>query len=292
MPTQSHVYRRCTLVTVAATLVLGITSPARAQLGLSLAPMRVELRMMSGQQYSGSLQLTSNSDAKTRIRAEVLDFDIDASTTPQFERDLPQESPYSCKKWLSLNPMEIEVEPSGVLPVRYTLQLPAGLPEGSYNCAAGFTTLPKAGQAGGTAMQVAVRVVAAFYVVVGSPQIRGRLKEISLESAPAGSNPNAQAGSQAVVVLENSGEMYFRPTGNFELLDGQGKVVETAAFKSLPVLRERSQRFLFPLKARLEAGNYKLRARVDIGTDEIQEGSVEVTVDPAEAKPETRRAQN
>ena len=292
MSTQSHVYRQCTLAILAATLILSSTRPAAAQLGLSLAPMRVELRMMPGQQYSGSLQLTSNSDAKTRIRAEILDFDIDASTTPQFERDLPQESAYSCKKWLSVNPMEIEVEPSGVLPVRYTLRLPAAVPEGSYNCAAGFTTLPKADQVVGTGMQVAVRVVAAFYVVVGSPQIRGRLKEISLEPAPAGSNSNAQAGWQAVVVLENLGQMYFRPTGNFEVLDAEDKVVETAEFKSLPVLRERSQRFLFPLKAHLEAGQYKLRAKVDIGSDEIQEGSVEVTVDPAQARPEPQRAQN
>jgi hypothetical protein len=82
-------------------------------------------------------------------------------------------------------------------------------------------------------------------------------------------------------VLDNQGVMYFRPTGKLEVLDAAGKVVETADIPALPVLRERDQRFLFPLKTRLEAGHYKLRASVDIGTGEIQRGSADVVVEAA-----------
>jgi hypothetical protein len=251
--------------------------------------MRVELRMAPGQQYSGSLKLSSESDGKARVRAEVLDFNIDDKTTPQFERDLPQESAYSCKKWLSLNPMEIELEKRGALMVRYTLRLPPDLAEGSYNCAAGFSTLPAAepGQLTGMGMRMAVRIVAAFYVTIGSPSIQGKLKAIKLEPLPAG-NESEPAGWQAAVILENSGLMFFRPTGKLEVLDGQGKVAETADFPSLAVLRQRDQRFLFPLKTRLDAGHYQLRARVDIGTGEIQEGSLDVAVEPAAEAPEVQ----
>jgi hypothetical protein len=265
------------------------TSLAHAQLGLGLAPMRIELRMAPGQQYSGSLKLSSESGEKARVRAEMLDFNIDAQATPQFERDLPQEAPYSCKKWLSLNPMEIEIETRGVLMVRYTLRLPPDVPEGSYNCAAGFSTLPAAGQVTGMGMRMAVRIVAAFYVVVGSPPIHGRLKEIKLEPLPPGKE-SEEEGWQAVVVLENSGLMYYRPAGKLEVLDAEGKVVETADFPSLAVLRQRDQRFLFPLKTHLEEGHYKLRARIDIGTGEIQEGSLEVAVDPNLEAPEVQPA--
>jgi hypothetical protein len=83
--------------------------------------------------------------------------------------------------------------------------------------------------------------------------------------------------------MENSGKMYYRPTGKLEVLDEAGKTVETADIPSLPVLRERDQRFVFPLKTKLEPGHYKLRARVDIGTGEIQQGSADVSVE-AEAK--------
>jgi hypothetical protein len=249
--------------------------------------MRVELRMAPGQQYSGSLKLSSESGEKARVRAETLDFNIDVNATPQFERDLPQEAAYSCKKWLSLNPMEIELEKRAALMVRYTLRLPADLPEGSYNCAAGFTTLPPAEQAPAMGMRMAVRVVAAFYIVVGSPPILGKLKEIKLEPLPS-EKESEPDGWQAVVVFENSGLMFYRPTGKLEVLDAAGKAVETAELPSLPVLRQRDQRFLLPLKTHLEEGHYKLRTQVDIGTGEIQQGSLDVAVEPPSEAPEAQ----
>ena len=272
-----HLYR--TVAILLALLPLGTAVPARAQLGLGMVPMRVEIHMAPGQEYSGALKLSNQSDAKTRVRAEVLDFNVDDKTTPQFERDLPQEAATSCKKWLSLNPMEIELENGGSMSARYTLRAPMDITEGSYNCGAGFTTLPAAEQtAAGIGMRMAVRIVAAIYVVVGSPPARGGLKEFKLEAVPPSKDAKA-GGWQAVVVLENQGKMYFRPTGKLEVVDDKNQVVETEEFTPLPVLRERSQRFIFPLNAHLDAGHYKLRAHVDIGTGEIQEGSADVTVD-------------
>jgi P pilus assembly chaperone PapD len=273
-------------------MVIGLiltAAPAHAQLGLGMVPMRVELKMAPGQQYSGSLKLSNQSGAKARVRAEMLDFDYDDKATPQFERNLPQETAYSCKKWLSLNPMEIELDKDGYLMVRYTLRLPAELPEGSYNCAAGFTTLPAAEEMSDMGMRMAVRIVAAIYVVVGNPPVRGALKEIKLERVAA-SKDSPETGWQAVVVLDNPGHTYFRPTGKLEVLDAEGKAVEAVEFQSLPVLPERSQRFLFPLKTHLEAGRYKLRARVDIGTGEVQEGSADISLErPAGIQTVTRK---
>jgi hypothetical protein len=275
---QLHLY--ATLITFLGALTLGTAVPARAQLGLGLVPMRVELHLTPGQEYSGSLKLSNESGERTRIRAEILDFNIDDKATPQFERNLPQEAAYSCKEWLSLNPMEIEIEKGGFLNVRYTLRLPANVAEGSYNCAAGFTTLSAAEQANaGVGMRMAVRIVSAIYVIVGAPTIHGTLKEIKLEPLPPGKD-FPQGGWQAVVVLQNQGRMYFRPVGKLEVLDDKGQVVETEEFTSLPVLRERDQRFLFPLKTHLETGPYKLRVHVDVGTGEILEGVAEVSVGP------------
>lgn len=284
MSNYHHVYRQCSLVLMGALLILAAVCPAQAQLGLALAPMRIELRMAAGQQYSGSLKLSSQSEERVRVRAEALDFDIDAQATPQFEPELPQEAAYSCKNWLSLNPMEIEIEKRSTLVVRYTLQLPSELAEGSYNCAAGFTTLPPAEQVTGMGMRMAVRVVASLYVVVGSPPIRGKLKEIKLEPLTSGKE-SSPGGWQAAVVFENSGLMFYRPSGKLEVLDEQGKAVETADLPSLPVLRQREQRFLFPLKTHLSDGHYKLRAQVDIGTGEIQQGTLDVSMAPS--SPET-----
>ena len=278
MHTWNHLCANHAVVALSALFALAGATPAQAQWGLGLVPMRLELKMSPGQQYSGTLKLSSESGAKVRIRAEALDFTVDATTTPQFERDLPQEAPYSCKKWLSLNPMEIEIDKGGFLMVRYTLRLPADLPEGSYHCAAGFYTLPPAEQVTGMGVRMSVRIVSTFYVVVGSPSVRGMLKEMKLEPLPP-SKELKEGGWQAVVVLENQGVMYFRPKGKLEVLDAAGKVVEAADLQMLPVLRERDQRFVLPLKTRLEAGHYKLRVEVDIGTGEIQRGTADVVVE-------------
>lgn len=262
------------LLLAAAGALLG-AAPARAQLGLGMAPMRIEMKMTPGQQYSGPLRLSNQSGAKIRVRGEVLDFNIDDKATPQFERILPQEAAYSCKKWLSLNPMELELDKDESVNVRYTLRLPAELSAGSYNCAAGFSTLPAAEQMNGMGMRVAVRIVSAIYIVIGNRPIEGTLKEIKLEQITM----SPEVGWQAVVVLENSGWMYFRPSGKLQVLDTDDTVVETLDFVSLPVLPQRSQRFLFPLKTKMAAGSHTVRASVDIGGGEIQEGTLHVAMD-------------
>ena len=225
MPIKCELYLYRTVVLLAL-VAMGTVLPARAQLGLGMVPMRVEIHMTPGQEYSGSLKLSNQSTALTRVRGEVLDFDIDDQTTPQFERDLPQEAPYSCKKWLSLNPMESELPSGGAINARYTLRAPASVAEGSYNCGAGFTTMPAAGDtATGIGMRMAVRIVAAIYVVVGSPPIQGGLKEFKLEALPPAQDAT-EGGWQAVVVLENRGRVYFRPTGILEVVDDKDNVVE------------------------------------------------------------------
>jgi hypothetical protein len=296
MSTQRFVLCRCAVILFSALFVFDVAPPARAQMGLGLVPMRNELSVAPGQQLSGALKLSSESGAKVRIRAEVDDFFIDETDTPQFERDVPHEAAYSCKSWLSLNPMEIELEKGGSLLVRYTIRVPAETPEGSYNCAAGFTTLRPAGEtaAEGMGMHMAVRIVSAFYVQVGKPAVVGSLKEIKLEPIPPPAAPaegasakdikdpkDAKSNWQAVVVIENSGKMYFRPAGKLEVSDAQGKTVETDDFPSMPILRERSQRVIFPLKTNLEPGHYTLKVSVDIGMSDIQQGTADVAVEAA-----------
>ena len=82
--------------------------------------------------------------------------------------------------------------------------------------------MPAAEQMTGTGMRMAVRVVAAFYVVIGNPPIEGGLKEFKLESVLNKDNSKVW---RAVVVLANRGGMYFRPTGKLDVIDAEGKVV-------------------------------------------------------------------
>jgi hypothetical protein len=69
--------------------------------------------------------------------------------------------------------------------------------------------------------------------------------------------------------------MYFRPTGSLVVFGPGAQVLETYDVNPLPILPERKQRLLFPLKI-AQGQPCTVRIRVDLGTGEIQEGSVTV----------------
>jgi hypothetical protein len=57
------------------------------------------------------------------------------------------------------------------------------------------------------------------------------------------------------------------------VLDGAGKVLESVALTPLPALPKREQRYIVPFTTDLAPGTYTLRARVDFGTNVIEEGT-------------------
>ena len=266
--THLHCYRA-----LSVGLFLLLTQALSAQVGLGLSPMRLEMKLTPGLQQSGVLTLSSDSGDKVRVRAEALDFWIDQDQTPQFEPSLPSEAGFSCREWVSVNPVETEVAPLTQTNIRYTVRVPASVesPRG-YHCAIGFTTLPTDAEAGGTGIKTAVRVVSAFYVVVGNPGIEGEFKELKLVHSTAGDQPH-WVGE---VVVENHSLTHFRPVGELSVLDGEGKVLESVALTPLPALPKREQRYIVPFTTDLAPGTYTLRARVDFGMNVIEEGTAVV----------------
>jgi hypothetical protein len=237
--------------------------------------MRAEVRITAGASYTGTLRLLNEGSA-VHARAELLDFRLDAEQVPQFETQIPEESAYSCRRWLTVNPMETDLPEGGQKQVRYTIRVPASAEPRSYHCAVGFTSMPPAGESAPMGLRTAVRVVAALYVIVGEPPVEGRLSGISMEPVPG------TKALRAVLTVENTGKMYFRPNGSVTVLDPRGNVLETHEITPVPVLPERKQRLLVPLGI-AEGQPGAIRVRVDLGTGEIQEGIV--TIKSASAQP-------
>jgi hypothetical protein len=258
--------------------MLVFTWPLAAQVDLGLSPMRVDSTAVPGKPISGSLILSNAGLATSRVRVELLDLYLDETTTPQFVPNAPAEADYSCRNWLSVNPMELEIEPRSQVLIRYTVRVPATASERSYHCALGFRTLPLASEEQGTRMRTAVRMIAVFYPTVGKPVISGVIKDLKLEPV---ANPAGPLW-RAVVIMENTGLMLYRPVGDLEVLDSSGKVIESKKLASFPVLPKRQQRFVLALKDSLRPGRYTLKARIEVG-GEIQEALVAVV---AEAPPE------
>lgn len=251
---------------------LALAGSGSAQVGLGLAPMREELNLAPGATHSGVLTLANNSPEPVRVVTDILDFYLDATATPQFGRDYPRESEFSCRQWLVANPMETELNGNAQIPVRYTVRVPAAAGARGYHCAIGLRTLPRADEVKAIGLRTAVQIVAAIYVVVGHPAVEGAVKDLKLEYLADAKTP----GWQAVVTIQNWSLMHFRPIGNLDVLNAEGAIVETARFVPMPVLPKRDQNFVFPLKMAGGAGQYTLRARVDLGDNEIQEATARV----------------
>lgn len=243
-----------------------------AQMGLGMSPMRVDLELSPGAVQSGAMTLANTAPSAVRVAGQVLDFYLDQTATPQFEREVREEAAFSCRSWLVVNPMEMELNPSAQLPVRYTVRVPANATARSYHCAIGYTTQPTASETKAIGLRTAVQIVSAIYVVVGKPALEGTVKDLKLEYVPDPQSP----GWRAIVTITNSGLMHFRPIGDLDVLDPAGAVVESVHFTPLPVLPKRDQNFVFPLKLARGEGNYTLRARVDLGGSEIQEATASV----------------
>jgi len=245
---------------------------APAQVGLGLAPMRLEIDLEPGATYSGALDLTNQAGGTIRIRGEILDFQIDETTTPQFRRQIPSESANSCREWLIANPMDTEVAATEHLVIRYTFRVPQSATPGSYNCAVGYTTLPAADTLKQTGLKSAVRLVASFYVIVGKPTIEGEISGLQFEPVPG-----AKDGSwQTILVLRNLGPYHFRPIGSVHLLSATGATLETIEVPAFPALPRREQRYVIPVNLPNPSEVRKIKASVDLGSHEIQEAFVDV----------------
>ena len=255
------------------TLLLLAGLPARAELGLALAPMRVEIQMAPGGQYTDSLRLTNDSDGPSRIRAELLDWYLDETMTPQFADRYEQEKDFSCRDWLQLNPREIDLAEQGTFRVRYTLRVPGGTPPGEYHCGAGFVTLPPVNpDSPPMGMYIAVRAVSAIYVVVGAPVRQPVFKDLALRGIPGG-------GYEAVALFENQGQRHFRIEGFIEVRDAAGAVVERVDYPHVPVLGMRAQFLPLRIKTPLAPGTYTLRSLADVGLPEALEATTRVMVE-------------
>jgi len=262
--------QRALIVALAAAAALA--NSAHAQMGLGLTPMRLDLNLVPGAVQSGVLTIANHGGAVVRVSADILDFYLDATATPQFAREFKQESEFSCRSWLVANPMEAELNNGTQFPVRYTVRVPQSATARSYHCAIGFTTQPTAADLKTMGLRTAVQIVAAIYVVVGKPAVEGTIKDLKLQYVPDPKTPEWTA----VVTFSNPGLMHYRPVGSLEVLDESGAVIETTPFTPLPVLPKREQNFVFPLKLTHGEGRYTLRARVDLGGNEIQEATASV----------------
>jgi len=266
-----HHHRQLGLAVLCLAGTLIAPATARAQFGLALSPMRVEVNLAPGSQHTGSLAIGNSESQTGRFRTEILDVSIDKEAVPQFEKEIASEAQFSCKNWVTVNPMEAEIAAQSQMPVRYTFRVLAGVPPRTYHCALGFTSLPDPKkQQASMGIVALLRLTGTFYITVGNPEPAGEIKQISIEKIDA---PDT-AGYRAVISVENSGLTNLRGAGKVDIVNEGGEVVQSGDFPPVVILPNRTQRLPIVLGKQLTDGSYTLRARVNLGNGEIQEAAL------------------
>jgi len=239
-----------------AALILSLITPAALHAdGLDLAyqPMRVELRLTPAQVQTGVIQLKNQGAQPVHLRVRMMDFYASSDNTPQFA--IQNDEAYSCRKWTTLNPTEVDVTANAVVPFRYTMQVPSNLPATArtFRCAVVFESMPTLEDRLQKRAANQVRLVTVLYATIGNPV-----------SVPAIGDPEITKGEKGWhlhIPFANSGETFYRLTGDILINDAAGKTLQTIEMDSSPVHPQTNVAVEFPIEA-LTNGEYTMQIQL------------------------------
>lgn len=248
---------------------------AWAQVSVEVTPLRVELKAGPGGTHTQTVALTNHDASAVRIHARVDDWYLSKDGTPQF---MPADgtSPFSAAAWVRVNPVEQVIQPGASSQVRFTTTAPTEAAPGGYRAAIMFDLLPAAGDA---AMQMKgvrfqSRVATLIYLTVGSPQPHIEIVDVQ---------PGERGGPPSVVAtLKNTGRVHVRTKGQVVIYDKAGTAVRRVAVPDVPVLPESERdvhiRLVEEGQQPLDAGEYRVEVRIDVGLPELLIGETTVTI--------------
>jgi len=120
-----------------------------------------------------------------------------------------------------------------------------------------------------------------LYWVKAEPDFAKQAVYLEERYEKQGLDPNKpETWKPSMTELKTSGVAILGPPiWTMLALDADGKIVESVALTPLPALPNREQRYLVPFKTDFPYGTYTLRARVDFGTNVIEEGTAQVRTD-------------
>jgi P pilus assembly chaperone PapD len=253
-----------------------VTSAALAQpITLGISPLRAELKAQPGAETSQPVRISNSGEEPVQIRATISDWTLTASGETQFVK--PGATTWACAQWLKINPTEFTVEPGGSQLVRYTMKVPGAAAPGGYHCAILFDTVPppKEKISGQTGVVNLIRMVTTLYAALGDPPIVAKIRRLEIEPQ---SREKKKSGYDVVTEFGNDGTTHYRVNGDLEIHDADGRLVKKFEYKSFPVLPGVPRVEVFRLDEPLPAGQYLVRAVVDVGLKERLAAETRVTV--------------
>lgn len=229
---------------------------------LSISPAYVELTLDKGRP-AGQFSITNLGDGEERYRIRAMHFTF---STDGGLREIPPDE-NSLVSWIKFNPKEFTLPPKTKQTIRFVVTPHGKLRPGEYWAAMELeslkTTFAKGKDGGGR--ELSIEVVPSILVPIfgksGRVIYRAALKEARVTKS--------DKGSAIATLFANTGDGRVFVTGQYEIVDATGKVVEEGPLGKAYVLPRAERRFTTPVKGGFPAGNYTVR--VHYTSQQLQE---------------------
>jgi hypothetical protein len=245
---------------LASTFLIAVQSPVAAvSFKATLTSLRITAR--PGEVQTREFHLTLDPDqVKTRFTAHMQDW-WRSEDGSQSIYDEPGTLGRSCGRWVSLNPVEVEVRPGETMTTRLTVSLPAELAPGGFWCVLTVDELPDPlAVSEGVGVRFMASVSIGVFVNVGDQQRAAEITAVEI------------LNDSASVTLRNDGNTPLPIEGRFEFVKpGAAEPTAVVTLSRNLLLTQPTLTSAFSAKlpdpASLPSGRYRVRAIIDYGVD-------------------------
>lgn len=237
-------------------LLLATGATASADMSMDVTPLRVQVRMDPGAEYTNAVQVTNSGAEPLRLRAYLEDWTLDEVGTPIFQ---PAGSmPRTASAWIDVGPSDLLLKPGETEFVRFTIHVPRGMGEGAFYTSLILENVPlNRAELGPNQVFIRGRVGCMLYVTIGEPEKSARIK--SLVSVERDGN------RYLVMEVENTGQDFIRLAGAVDFLVGEQEVGDRVAVPDVPVLPGTHRLVEFEVSPEQSAQNSLARVTIDLG---------------------------
>lgn len=196
-----------------------IVGAAQASTGVIINKPSAEYRLEAGQTVTGSVQVTNPvTEAGQNMRVELRPDDFLLKPDGDAVYSRAGSHLRSATRWLSLEASSFNLPSQGGREVRYTLQVPAGTPDGGYWGVLFFKgvtppapVIKSATDGLKTNIVYNIEIGHVIYVRVGNPVVRGEITE--LKASLKGGKPSV------ALTVKNTGNTFWRTAGSVSIVD-------------------------------------------------------------------------
>jgi hypothetical protein len=247
-------------VLIVCALVLAASSPVAA-VSFTATLTSIKIIARPGEVQTREFRLTLNRDQlKTRFTAHMQDWWKSEDGNQSFY-DEPGTLTRSCGRWVTLNPVEVDVLPAETMITRLTVKVPSEAEPGGYWCVLTVDELPDPlAVSEGVGIRFMASVSVGVFVYVGDQHRAAEITAVDV------------LNDSAVVKLRNVGNTPLGIEGRFEFIrPGATEPTVVVTLVRGTLLTQPILTGLFSIKlpdaALLPSGRYVVRAIVDYGVD-------------------------